>query len=87
MVGVAWVSILSMPYAMLSNALPSNKMGYFIGVFNFFIVIPQIVAANILGFFTIKVFYTHTLSSIVLGAVSIIPAGLLTLTVKDADDE
>ena len=49
-VGIAWASILSIPYAMLSGSLPSAKMGYYMGVFNFFIVIPQIVAATILGF-------------------------------------
>jgi maltose/moltooligosaccharide transporter len=48
-VGIAWASILSIPYAMLSGSLPSDKMGYYMGVFNFFIVI-QLVAASILGF-------------------------------------
>jgi maltose/moltooligosaccharide transporter len=86
MVGVAWASILSMPYAMLSNALPSNKMGYYMGVFNFFIVIPQIVAAGILGFFTMKIFHANTLNTIVLGGGSMILAGFLTLWVKDEDD-
>jgi maltose/moltooligosaccharide transporter len=47
-VGIAWASILSMPYAMLSGALPTHRMGVYMGVFNFFIVIPEIVAA--LGF-------------------------------------
>jgi maltose/moltooligosaccharide transporter len=86
MVGIAWASILSMPYAMLSNALPANKMGYYMGVFNFFIVIPQILAASILGFFTMKLFHANTLNTIVLGGISMIVAGLLTLIVKDADD-
>ncbi len=86
MVGIAWASILSMPYAMLSNALPPNKMGYFMGVFNFFIVIPQIVAASILGFLTLHFFHANTLNTIVLGGVSMIVAGLLSLTVSDADD-
>lgn len=86
MVGIAWASILSMPYAMLSNALPANKMGYFMGVFNFFIVIPQIVAASILGFITLKFFHANTLNTIALGGVSMILAGLLTLFVKDEDD-
>lgn len=85
MVGIAWASILSMPYAMLSNALPANKMGYYMGVFNFFIVIPQIVAAGILGFFTMKVFHANTLNTLALGGVSMIIAGLLTLIVKDDD--
>ncbi len=48
-VGFAWASILSIPYALLADALPSNKMGIYMGVFNFFIVIPQLVAASLLG--------------------------------------
>jgi maltose/moltooligosaccharide transporter len=47
-VGIAWASILSMPYAILSTALPPHRMGVYMGVFNFFIVIPEIIAA--LGF-------------------------------------
>ena len=85
MVGIAWASILSMPYAMLSNALPANKMGYYMGVFNFFIVIPQIVAASILGFFTMKFFNANTLNTLVLGGVAMILAGFLTLLVSDDD--
>ncbi|MES2330397.1 MAG: MFS transporter [Bacteroidota bacterium] len=85
LVGIAWASILSMPYAILSGALPANKMGYYMGVFNFFIVIPQIVAATILGFFTMKIFNANTLSTIVLGGVSMIIGGILTLWVKDDD--
>lgn len=85
LVGIAWASILSMPYAILSGALPANKMGYFMGVFNFFIVIPQIVAATILGFCTMKLFNANTLSTLVLGGASMIVAGFLTLWVKDDD--
>jgi len=48
-VGFAWASILSVPYAILSDSVPSQKMGIYMGVFNFFIVIPQIVAATLLG--------------------------------------
>jgi maltose/moltooligosaccharide transporter len=47
-VGIAWASILSMPYAMLSGVLPANKIGIYMGVFNFFIVLPEIIAS--LGF-------------------------------------
>lgn len=85
MVGIAWASILSMPYAILSGALPANKMGYYMGVFNFFIVIPQIVAAIILGFFTMKLFGANTLNTLVLGGASMILAGIMTLRVKDED--
>ena len=55
------------------------------GVFNFFIVIPQIVAATILGFFTMKLFGANTLNTLVLGGCSMILAGIMTLWVKDED--
>jgi maltose/moltooligosaccharide transporter len=48
-VGIAWASILSMPYAILSTALPAARMGVYMGVFNFFIVIPEIVASFTFG--------------------------------------
>jgi MFS family permease len=48
-VGIAWASILSMPYAILSGAVPGRKMGVYMGIFNIFIVVPQLVAATILG--------------------------------------
>ncbi|TGE09333.1 MFS transporter [Hymenobacter fodinae] len=86
LVGIAWASILSMPYAILAGSLPANRMGYYMGVFNFFIVIPQIVAATILGYFTVNVFQGNTLNTLVLGGGSMILAGLLTLWVKDNDD-
>ena len=86
MVGIAWASILSMPYAILAGSLPANKMGYYMGVFNFFIVIPQIVAATILGFCTMRFFQGNTLHTIALGGASMVLAGLLTLRVDDTDD-
>ena len=85
-VGIAWASILSVPYAMLAGALPANKMGYYMGVFNFFIVIPQVVAGLILGFFTKNVFHGEAVYTLVLGGCSMIISGLLTLRVDDADD-
>src|SRR3954466_8311674 len=48
-VGIAWASILSMPYAILSTALPTDRMGVYMGIFNFFIVIPEIVASLLFG--------------------------------------
>ena len=48
-VGIAWASILSMPYAILSTALPAERMGVYMGIFNFFIVIPEITAALVFG--------------------------------------
>jgi maltose/moltooligosaccharide transporter len=83
LVGVAWASILSMPYAMLAGALPADRMGYFMGVFNFFIVIPQIVAGTILGYLTVHAFGGNTMSTIALGGITMIFAGLITLKVRD----
>ncbi len=82
-VGVAWASILSMPYAILTGALPSNKMGVYMGIFNFFIVIPQIFAASILGVFTRNLFNDKAIYALVLGGFSMILAGFLMLLVKD----
>jgi maltose/moltooligosaccharide transporter len=81
-VGVAWASILSVPYAMLTGALPSHKMGYFMGVFNFFIVIPQLVAASILGFLVSYFFENEPVYAIIIGGISMIVAGFLTLRVR-----
>ena len=82
-VGIAWASILSVPYAMLSGALPASKMGYYMGVFNFFIVIPQLVAASILGFLVSRFFNNQPVYALLIGGVSMILAGIITLTVND----
>lgn len=81
-IGLAWSSILSMPYSMLTAALPSNKMGVYMGIFNFFIVIPQILAATLLGFFTKHIFNGNAIYTIVLGGCLMIVAALLTLRIK-----
>ena len=84
-IGIAWASILSMPYAMLSSALPAEKMGYYMGVFNFFIVIPQLIAATILGFMVKNWFHNDPVYALVIGGFSMILAALLTLKVNDND--
>jgi maltose/moltooligosaccharide transporter len=81
-VGIAWASILSMPYAMLSGSLPAEKMGYYMGVFNFFVVIPQIVAATILGFVIKQFFHSDPIYALIIGGISMILAGFLTLRVN-----
>ena len=80
---MAWASILSVPYAMLAGALPANKMGYYMGVFNFFIVIPQLVAASVLGFMLSTFFDSKPIYALIIGGVSMIVAGLLTMLVDD----
>jgi maltose/moltooligosaccharide transporter len=82
-VGLAWCSILAMPYSMLTQSLPSHKMGVYMGIFNFFIVIPQILAATLLGIFTKHIFGGEAIYTIVLGGVSMILAAVLTLRIKD----
>ena len=69
-VGVAWASILSMPYAMLSNAIPSDKMGFYMGVFNFFIVLPQILASLGLGKVMEHYLNNSAMLAIVIGGAS-----------------
>ena len=85
-VGIAWASILSMPYAMLSSILPANKMGYYMGVFNFFIVIPQIVAAGILGFILKSFFDNVSVFALIIGGISMLIAAALCLLVEDNED-
>jgi maltose/moltooligosaccharide transporter len=83
--GFAWASVLSLPYALLSDSLPAQKMGLYMGVFNFFIVIPQLVAASVLGFLLHAVFGGAPIYALVLGGVSFIAAGLLVLRVPQPD--
>jgi len=85
-IGLAWASILAMPYAILAGSLPSDKMGVYMGIFNFFIVIPQITAASILGFFTRTVFDNHAVYTLILGGAAMIIAGLLVMKVDDVDE-
>jgi maltose/moltooligosaccharide transporter len=85
-IGLAWASILAMPYAILAGALPPEKMGVYMGIFNFFIVIPQITAASILGFFTKTIFHDDAMYSLLLGGASMILAGILVMFVKDVDE-
>lgn len=81
-VGFAWASILSLPYAMLSSSVPSKKMGVYMGIFNFFIVIPQLLAASVLGLILRHFFENQPIYALVLGAVSWILAAVAVLRVK-----
>lgn len=82
-IGFAWASILAMPYAILTGSLPQNKMGVYMGIFNFFIVIPQILAASILGALVRHLFRGEAIFALVLGGISMVLAGLITLFVED----
>jgi maltose/moltooligosaccharide transporter len=85
-IGIAWASILSIPYAMLSGSLPPEKMGYYMGVFNFFIVIPQIIASTVLGFLLKTVFGGQSIYILVFGGVCMIIASLLSLRVRSSEE-
>jgi maltose/moltooligosaccharide transporter len=85
-VGIAWASILAMPYAILTGSLPPSKLGYYMGVFNYFIVIPQIVAAAILGLIVSKLFHNQAICALLVGGASLVLAAVLTLRVEDVDE-
>ena len=80
--GFAWSSVLSLPYAMLSDSLPAQKMGLYMGLFNLFIVIPQVVAAGVLGSVLRAFFGGQPIYALALGGGCFIVAGLLTLRVR-----
>jgi len=85
-VGIAWASILSLPYAMLSHAVPARKMGIYMGIFNFFIVIPQILAASVLGILVRVLFEGRSIDAVALGGALMFLAGIATLRVDDRED-
>lgn len=83
-VGIAWASILSMPYSMLSNALPPERMGFYMGVFNFFIVLPQVLVSLVMGAIVASVFGNNSLGALMVGAGCMLLASLLVLRVRPA---
>jgi maltose/moltooligosaccharide transporter len=82
-VGIAWASILSIPYALLSTSIPQHKMGYYMGIFNFFIVIPQMVAASILGYMVQHWFEGQSIFALVMGGISMMFAGFLNVFIGE----
>jgi maltose/moltooligosaccharide transporter len=82
-VGFAWASILAIPYAILTGSLPSKKFGIFMGIFNFFIVLPEITASSIYGFMLNQFFGNEAIYVLITGGLSLIVAALLVIRVKD----
>lgn len=82
-VGLAWSSTLTMPYAILAGALKPSKMGFYMGVFNFFIVIPQIIASLILGFIVKHYFGDQGVYALLIGGIAMVLAGFLNFLVTD----
>lgn len=85
-VGIAWASILAMPYAILSGSIPAKKMGVYMGIFNFFIVVPQIINAIIGGPIVKYIYGGNPIYAIVTSGVAFIIAALFVFRVKDEDD-
>jgi maltose/moltooligosaccharide transporter len=83
-VGVAWASILSMPYAILAGALPAKRIGLYMGLFNFFIVIPEIVASLCFQPLVKYVFANNPVYVVMLGGASLLVAALLTQRVTES---
>ena len=86
-VGIAWASILAMPYAILSGALPPARMGVYMGIFNFFIVIPEIVASLTFQPLVKQVFGNNPLYVVMLGGASLLVAAALVSRVRDVTRE
>ncbi|MCK9280343.1 MAG: MFS transporter [Melioribacteraceae bacterium] len=82
-IGLAWASILAMPYAILAGSLPKEKMGVYMGIFNFFIVIPQITAAAILGLIVKNVFANEAIYALLIGGLAMLLSGVMVLFVED----
>ena len=82
-VGIAWASILAMPYAILSGSLPSQKTGVYMGIFNFFIVIPEILASLGLGWVMAHVLNNNRLAAVIAGGIFLVLAAILTQRVQD----
>jgi maltose/moltooligosaccharide transporter len=86
-VGIAWASILAMPYAILAGSIPARKMGVYMGIFNFFIVLPQIVNALIGGPMVKYLYGNNAIWALVTSGVSFLLAAYLVRRVKDVDDK
>lgn len=84
-VGIAWAAILAMPYAMLAGALPADKTGVYMGIFNFTVAIPQIVAGLTAGWILSRVFENTAINIIVVAGVSMLCAAVAVFFVKEKE--
>ncbi len=82
-VGIAWASILSMPYAMLASTLPPNKLGVFMGIFNFFIVLPEIIATLFFGPIMEHVLGNNRIAAVMVGGALLAIAAVLCLQIRE----
>jgi len=82
-VGIAWASTLSMPYSVLAASLPENRTGVYMGIFNFFIVLPEIIASLAFGWIMSHLLHNNRLAAVVSGGVFMIVAAVLMQRVED----
>jgi maltose/moltooligosaccharide transporter len=85
-IGMAWASILAMPYAILAGSIPAGKMGVYMGIFNFFITLPQIVNGILGGPMVKYLFDGHAIMAIVLGGIFMLCAALVVVFVKEQNN-
>jgi len=85
-VGIAWASILSMPYSILAGSLPPNRIGVYMGIFNFFIVIPEIAASLGFGWVMNHLLDNNRLAAVIAGGGFLLLAAVLTLRVNDVNE-
>tara|TARA_R110002072_G_scaffold95197_13_gene209833 strand:+ start:3467 stop:4810 length:1344 start_codon:yes stop_codon:yes gene_type:complete len=85
-IGIAWASILSMPYAMLAGSISPKKMGVYMGIFNFFIVMPQIINGVIGGPLVKYAYGNQAIFALVVSGVSFLIAGFLSFRINDKKD-
>ena len=85
-IGIAWGSILAMPYAILAGSLPVKKMGVYMGLFNFFITLPQIINGVFGGPMVKRLFDSQAIYALVLAGILMLIAALVVRFVDDKDD-
>ena len=85
-IGIAWASILAMPYAILAGSIPARKMGIYMGIFNFFITIPQILNGIIGGPIVKRLYDSQAIYAIVVAGICLFIAALSVIFVEDKDD-
>ena len=85
-IGIAWASILAMPYAILAGSIPPSKMGIYMGIFNFFIVFPQIVNGIFGGPIVKRFFHSQAIYALVLAGISLFLAAIFIHFVDDKDE-
>jgi maltose/moltooligosaccharide transporter len=86
-VGIAWASILSMPYSVLAGALPPERTGVYMGIFNFFIVLPEITASLFFGWVMNHLLHNNRMAAVIAGGVFLLTAALLMQRVHDSVPE